>query len=94
MRKFTWTFLVLCIVGMTGCRQERPDLKIDAKSEKAVNEVLPSGPEEHNAAQTEQDLGHNVKVVTAEPATTDEGKEGDVPTAEDKTGAVAVKMEY
>ena len=95
MKKFVLILMPLLVFSLTGCRAQRPDLKVDTSAEKVLDGGHPViVPNEVNAAQTERDLGGNVKVVTAEPAITDEEKEGDVSTAEDKTGAVAVKMEY
>ena len=80
MKKVAWVVLGLAIAGTAGCTQTRPELRMEEKGE--------------NPAAEEQDLGHKVKVVTAEPATSEDKQEGDAPTAEDKPGAVAVKMEY
>ena len=39
-------------------------------------------------------VADNVRVVTAEPAMTADKQEGDIQTAKDKPGAVAVKVQY
>ena len=69
-------------VGLAGCRQ-KPYLKMENRSETGNSAGSAIG-------------APDVKVVTGEPAPKTEASESDAvaDTAKDKTGAVAVKMEY
>ncbi len=84
MKKYGGVLLCFLMV-FTGCRRSSPDLRMQENHE--INLEKTSG-------QTARDLVNSAQVVTAEPALVDEKKEGDVQTAKDKTGAVAVKVRY
>lgn len=74
---------VLLALGLVGCRETPPNLRVDVKSGDTVTPV-----------EEAQSTGTEVKVVTGENATIEEDRKEEGMTGEDKTGAVAVKMEY
>ena len=80
---------VLLIALVTGCRQGNPELRVEKKSADAVKTLDNGGPE------VIKEISPNTVIVGGVPATTSsDEKTEDVATAEDKTGAVAVKTQY
>ena len=83
--KISWAIvLIVVFITGTGC-QEKANIHMEGKTADAIRTPDVSLPAE----------GPEVSVVTGEPATTSPGKATDgATTAEDKPGAVAVKMQY
>ncbi|MBI2095243.1 MAG: hypothetical protein HYT89_03650 [Candidatus Omnitrophica bacterium] len=86
--------VLLSLVAVAGCRQENTELRVEGKSGDAVK--APDVSSQAVGPEVIQEIDPNTKVVAGEPAVTSDEKEAGAEgtTAEDKTGAVAMKMEY
>ena len=84
--RLRWAMTIFLTVFLTGCYRSSPELRVNPSHETPAA----GGPE------VIKEIGPNAKIVTGEPATTasEDPTEEDAKTAEDRTGAVAVKMEY
>lgn len=71
---------ILMAAWLAGCNPSKPNLRVDPKTGEIIRVEEPSLPE--------------VKVVSGESLTPLEEEEEIGQTGEDKTGAVAVKMQY
>lgn len=95
-KSFAWFpgWLILVAVCLAGCWRTTPNLSVQDKRESPAGAVGGPGGVSgvaQNIAQSVQDA----KIVTGEPATTaDDPKGTNVEPAKDRTGAVAVKMNY
>lgn len=83
---------VLLVFAIAGCNQRSVDMRVDASKE--VVRTLDASPKGANGPEMVREIGPATQVVTGEPATTSEDQKEDGTTAEDKTGAVAVKTTY
>ena len=96
-RKSHLVLLFLLALVPVGCKEQAPELRVQNASGDAVDKQGAQSAET-GEAEVVQDLGPNAKIVGGEPATIveehEEAEAADAKTAEDKTGAVAVKMEY
>ena len=100
-KQHTLLFLaVLLAFATAGCKETGPaEVRIDTRSGEVMETTGPSASADGTDAGMVQKIGPNAKVVGGEPAAVSEDREDeqsaeDAKTAEDKTGAVAVKMEY
>ncbi len=82
--------IVLLAGVMAGCQESGPNLRVEKKAGDAVKSA---GNGSGESLQGVKPLSENIKIVTGEPAIKSEEDAGD-KAAKDKTGAVAVKMEY
>ncbi|GEM_PF-2862587 len=83
--RISWTIvLVAVLIAATGC-QEKAGIRIEDKTVDSVN----------TPGAVSAGGGPEVSVVTGEPVVVSaKGKRADGATAEDKTGGVAVKVQY
>jgi len=82
--------IILLAGVIAGCQESGPNLRVEKKAGDAVK-LAENGSGE--SSQVVKYLSENTKIVTGEPAIKSEEDASD-KVAKDKTGAVAVKMEY
>ena len=90
--------IVVLVLTLSGCREQSPSLRIQAEGADGIQSTshaqAPSATEPK--PEVMEQINANTQVVTGVPATAEdkEDKPTDGKTAEDKTGAVAVQMQY
>ena len=81
------TVIVFLAAFLAGCNESGPHLNVEKGTGDKVHETAPS-------PEVIQRINPSTMIVTGEAATTSDDRMPQADTAEDKTGAVAVKTEY
>ena len=83
----------LIIFSLMGCRETTPKLRVENGTEDMIH-TTPQSAKNLNDKEEVKAIGQNVKVVTGQEAIAPDPKEKNTEPAKDKTGAVAVKVQY